>query len=119
MSISFRTDGKWYQSSLRVKKIITIMLLRSYVPIRITAGKLYTLNLENFAAVSEFLRISNLKPQMLMVIIFSFFFPLRLCARRFLTSPCSVLCNEHCSSKAAISDNSYRQCPFVPFVDNL
>lgn len=55
---SFRTDGKWYQSSLRVKKVIAIMLMRSYMPIKITAGKLYTLNLENFAAVSEFLRIT-------------------------------------------------------------
>ncbi|KAM0732228.1 Odorant receptor 13a [Formica fusca] len=48
---AYTTDGKWYQSSLRVKKVIAIMLMRSYVPIKITAGKLYTLNLENFAAV--------------------------------------------------------------------
>ncbi|XP_070165801.1 odorant receptor 13a [Polyergus mexicanus] len=47
----YTTDGKWYQSSLRIKKMIAIMLMRSYVPIKITAGKLYTLNLENFAAV--------------------------------------------------------------------
>ncbi|KAH0946203.1 hypothetical protein HN011_010169 [Eciton burchellii] len=45
------TDGNWYASSLNVRKIISIMLLRSYAPIRITAGKLYTLNLENFSAV--------------------------------------------------------------------
>ncbi|KAF3054403.1 Odorant receptor 241 [Nylanderia fulva] len=47
----YTTNGNWYQSSQRVKKVIAMMLLRSYVPIRITAGKIYTLNLENFAAV--------------------------------------------------------------------
>ncbi|XP_020285555.1 odorant receptor 13a-like [Pseudomyrmex gracilis] len=48
---AYTTDGKWYQSSLSVRKVINLMLLRSYVPIRITAGKLYTLNLQNFSAV--------------------------------------------------------------------
>ncbi|KAL6268725.1 hypothetical protein P5V15_001853 [Pogonomyrmex californicus] len=48
---AFTTNGRWYLSSLRVRKVISIMLSRSYVPIRITAGKLYTLNLANFSAV--------------------------------------------------------------------
>lgn len=94
---SFRTDGKWYQSSQRVKKVIAMMLLRSYVPIRITAGKIYTLNLENFAAVSEFLGIKFLTPQTLTDYLF---FSLRLYAHRSLTSPFSVLCSERCGSKA-------------------
>ncbi|KAL0111619.1 hypothetical protein PUN28_013066 [Cardiocondyla obscurior] len=50
---SYITGGRWYQSSLRVRRIINIMLLRSYVPIKITAGKLYTLNLANFSAVAR------------------------------------------------------------------
>ncbi|XP_011698980.1 PREDICTED: uncharacterized protein LOC105456547 [Wasmannia auropunctata] len=48
---AYTTSGLWYQSSLRVRKMISIMLFRSYVPIKITAGKLYTLNLANFASV--------------------------------------------------------------------
>ncbi|XP_036147467.1 uncharacterized protein LOC105832577 [Monomorium pharaonis] len=47
----YTSNGKWYQSSLRVRKVISIMLMRSYAPIKITAGKLYTLNLANFSAV--------------------------------------------------------------------
>ncbi|XP_018356145.1 PREDICTED: odorant receptor 13a-like [Trachymyrmex septentrionalis] len=50
-TFAFITNGRWYQSSLRVRKVISIMLMRSYVPIKITAGKLYALNLANFAAV--------------------------------------------------------------------
>ncbi|KYM96452.1 hypothetical protein ALC62_12890 [Cyphomyrmex costatus] len=49
---AFTTNGRWYQSSLRARKVISIMLMRSYAPIKITAGKLYALNLANFAAVS-------------------------------------------------------------------
>ncbi|EZA47887.1 hypothetical protein DMN91_002860 [Ooceraea biroi] len=48
---AYITGGRWYAFSLNVRKVISIMLLRSYVPIRITAGKLYTLNLENFSSV--------------------------------------------------------------------
>ncbi|EGI59394.1 hypothetical protein G5I_12457 [Acromyrmex echinatior] len=48
---AFTTNGRWYQSSLRIRKVISIMLIRSYVPIKITAGKLYALNLANFASV--------------------------------------------------------------------
>ncbi|XP_032686512.1 odorant receptor 13a-like [Odontomachus brunneus] len=45
------TSGEWYQISLRARKVISIMLMRSYKPIKITAGKLYALNLENYASV--------------------------------------------------------------------
>ncbi|XP_071646093.1 odorant receptor 13a [Temnothorax longispinosus] len=48
---AYTTNGQWYQSSLRVRKVISIMLMRSYVPVKITAGNLYTLNLANFSAV--------------------------------------------------------------------
>ncbi|XP_014488284.1 PREDICTED: uncharacterized protein LOC106751744 [Dinoponera quadriceps] len=50
---TYVTSGRWYQSSLSVRKMLSIMLMRSYKPIKITAGKLYTLNLENFAAVRK------------------------------------------------------------------
>ncbi|XP_043263426.1 odorant receptor 13a-like [Colletes gigas] len=47
----YTTSGKWYQSSMNSKKLLSIMLTKSVVPIKLTAGRLYTLNLENFTAV--------------------------------------------------------------------
>ncbi|KAG7200910.1 hypothetical protein KM043_003271 [Ampulex compressa] len=44
-------DAKWYQSSTHTRKIIHVMLTKSIRPVRLTAGKLYVLNLQNFAAV--------------------------------------------------------------------
>ncbi|KAI4496181.1 hypothetical protein M0802_008048 [Mischocyttarus mexicanus] len=44
-------NGNWYRASLRTRKILNFMILRSQKPIQLTAGKLYILNLENFSSV--------------------------------------------------------------------
>lgn len=46
-----RTNGKWYQSSISCRKLLAIMLSKSIAPLRLTACKLYTLNLESFTTV--------------------------------------------------------------------
>ncbi|XP_076161449.1 uncharacterized protein LOC143143725 [Ptiloglossa arizonensis] len=47
----YTVSGKWYYSSISSRKLLTVMLAKSIVPIKMTAGKLYTLNLENFTSV--------------------------------------------------------------------
>ncbi|XP_076160085.1 uncharacterized protein LOC143143087 isoform X2 [Ptiloglossa arizonensis] len=47
----YTTSGKWYQSSINSRKLISIMLSKSTVPIKLTAGRIYALNLKNFTAV--------------------------------------------------------------------
>ncbi|XP_054014799.1 uncharacterized protein LOC128895871 [Hylaeus anthracinus] len=47
----YTTSGKWYQSSINSRKLLHVMLAKSVTPIKVTAGKLYTLNLENFTSV--------------------------------------------------------------------
>ncbi|XP_061931420.1 uncharacterized protein LOC107995471 isoform X3 [Apis cerana] len=44
----FTTNGRWYQSSINCRKLLTIMLSKSIAPLTLTACKLYTLNLESF-----------------------------------------------------------------------
>ncbi|XP_031828189.2 odorant receptor 13a [Nomia melanderi] len=44
-------ENKWYQSSIQARKILHIILLKSMQPMRLTAGKLYILDLQNFTAV--------------------------------------------------------------------
>jgi len=111
MCRSFRTGGSWYASSLSVRKIISIMLLRSYAPIRITAGKLYTLNLENFSAVRQLPLERKTYYHVAINIDASSFW--RSCARHSLTSPFSVPCNERCRSKVAIRWDRLRADVFL------
>ncbi|KAF7400961.1 hypothetical protein HZH66_006145 [Vespula vulgaris] len=47
----YAANGSWYRASLRTRKILNLMILRSQTPIQLTAGKFYILNLENFSAV--------------------------------------------------------------------
>ncbi|XP_076762921.1 uncharacterized protein LOC143430495 [Xylocopa sonorina] len=62
----YTTDGKWYQSSINCRKLLMIMLSKSVAPLKLTACKLYTLNLESFSAVRfasrfhHYLRLSRL-----------------------------------------------------------
>ncbi|CAL7935123.1 unnamed protein product [Xylocopa violacea] len=49
----YTTNGKWYQSSINCRKLLTIMLSKSVTPLKLTACKLYTLNLESFSAVAR------------------------------------------------------------------
>ncbi|KAK2577615.1 hypothetical protein KPH14_001278 [Odynerus spinipes] len=49
----FAANGNWYLASLRTRRILNLMILRSQKPIQLTAGKFYTLNLENFSAVRQ------------------------------------------------------------------
>ncbi|XP_076161448.1 uncharacterized protein LOC143143723 [Ptiloglossa arizonensis] len=46
----YTTSGKWYYSSIKCRKLISIMLSKSVLPIKLTAGKIYILNLINFSA---------------------------------------------------------------------
>ncbi|XP_076625331.1 odorant receptor 9a-like [Colletes latitarsis] len=47
----YTTSGNWYYSSLNSRKLLSVMLSKSMRPIKVTAGKLYILNLENFTSV--------------------------------------------------------------------
>ncbi|XP_076236537.1 odorant receptor 13a [Calliopsis andreniformis] len=47
----YTTSGKWYQTSIRTRKLLGIMLLKSRTPLELTALGLYTLNIENFSSV--------------------------------------------------------------------
>ncbi|KAK9293940.1 hypothetical protein QLX08_011276 [Tetragonisca angustula] len=49
----FATNGKWYQSSISCRKLLTMMLARSLRPLKLTACKFYTLNLQSFSAVAR------------------------------------------------------------------
>lgn len=118
----FRTSGRWYQSSLSVRRLICIMLMRSYAPIKITAGKLYALNLENFSSVRELLqmRFDMLNLRVTLTSSLS----LRLCARHSLTSQFSVRCSErsickHCSSRIIVNDSWTASSSNVPFPGNF
>ncbi|XP_034186978.1 uncharacterized protein LOC117607417 [Osmia lignaria lignaria] len=45
------TNNKWYQSSINTRTLLRIMLLKSITTPKLTACKLYTLNMENFSTV--------------------------------------------------------------------
>ncbi|XP_033354255.1 odorant receptor 13a-like [Bombus vosnesenskii] len=47
----FTTNGKWYLSSINCRKLLMMMLSKSITPLKLTAYKFYTLNLESFSAV--------------------------------------------------------------------
>lgn len=51
MFFSYATN--WYNKdfSIRSKKLMNLMMMRSQKPSYLTAGKIYVLGLENFAAV--------------------------------------------------------------------
>lgn len=49
----YTTNGKWYQSSISCRKLLAIMLSKSIAPLRLTACKLYTLNLESFTTIAK------------------------------------------------------------------
>ncbi|CAK9807255.1 Odorant receptor 13a [Anthophora plagiata] len=49
----YTTNGKWYQSSYNCRKLLMIMLSKSITPLKLTASKLYTLNLESFSSVVQ------------------------------------------------------------------
>ncbi|PBC28142.1 putative odorant receptor [Apis cerana cerana] len=53
------TNGRWYQSSINCRKLLTIMLSKSIAPLTLTACKLYTLNLESFTTNDPNSRIVN------------------------------------------------------------
>lgn len=55
-----RTNGRWYQSSINCRKLLTIMLSKSIAPLTLTACKLYTLNLESFTTVRIFFTLTFL-----------------------------------------------------------
>nr|QHN69146.1 odorant receptor 18 [Sirex nitobei] len=44
-------DGEWHRISIRARKLLTLMMMRSLVPCKITAGKLYLMSMENFCSV--------------------------------------------------------------------
>ncbi|XP_043273343.1 uncharacterized protein [Venturia canescens] len=41
----------WYQTSIRTRKLVCLMTMRSRIPCAMTAGKFYILNVANFSAV--------------------------------------------------------------------
>ena len=53
-------DCEWYERSLKFKKLVHIVISRAHHPIILTAGKLYTLSLDSFAKVRQYvLRIKE------------------------------------------------------------
>lgn len=51
--VHFSNNSGWYLTSIRTRKLICLMTMRSRVPCILTAGKFYILNLANFSAVSK------------------------------------------------------------------
>ncbi|KOC71281.1 hypothetical protein WH47_02365 [Habropoda laboriosa] len=49
----YTTNGKWYESSYNCRKLLIIMLSKSLTSLKLTACKIYTLNLESFNAVVQ------------------------------------------------------------------
>ncbi|KAK0096345.1 hypothetical protein PV326_005724 [Microctonus aethiopoides] len=49
-SDKIRTKSMWYLTSLRSRKLLQLLIMRSLEPCQLTAGNFYNLNLENFSA---------------------------------------------------------------------
>nr|AXM05178.1 odorant receptor [Campoletis chlorideae] len=56
----YANNSEWYLTSVRTRKLICLMTMRSRIPCSLTAGKFYILNLANFSAVRMILRRKNL-----------------------------------------------------------
>ncbi|XP_076390637.1 odorant receptor 49b isoform X2 [Megachile rotundata] len=48
---TYATNNKWYQSSIKARTLLGIMLAKSMKPLQLTACRIYTLNMENFSTV--------------------------------------------------------------------
>ncbi|KAK0182191.1 hypothetical protein PV327_000353 [Microctonus hyperodae] len=47
----YTTESMWYLTSLRSRKLLQLLIMRSLEPCQLTAGNFYNLNLENFSAI--------------------------------------------------------------------
>ncbi|XP_017789828.1 PREDICTED: uncharacterized protein LOC108572110 [Habropoda laboriosa] len=56
----YTTNGKWYESSYNCRKLLIIMLSKSLTSLKLTACKIYTLNLESFNAC-RYEKLANIK----------------------------------------------------------
>jgi hypothetical protein len=43
----------WYKHSMRVKKLLQMVIMRSQIPAQLTAGKFYTVSLRTFSEVRK------------------------------------------------------------------
>jgi hypothetical protein len=46
-------DCHWYNHSMKVKKLLQMVIMRSQKPARFTAGKFYSVSLQTFADVRK------------------------------------------------------------------
>lgn len=55
--------GNWYTISVKARRLLTLIQMRSRVPSQITAGKIYPLSLETFSTVRCILNYYNIALQ--------------------------------------------------------
>ncbi|XP_051172965.1 uncharacterized protein LOC127289208 [Leptopilina boulardi] len=49
-------DGPWYQMPAKIRKMLLLIMMRSRIPCKITAGKMFVLSLKNNCSVAGFFR---------------------------------------------------------------
>ncbi|XP_066601064.1 uncharacterized protein [Prorops nasuta] len=49
--LDYTTSGKWYLTSVNSRRTLQIIMMRCLTPLKLTAGKFFVMNLQNFTAV--------------------------------------------------------------------